>query len=203
MKNAFTKGMTLLEIMVAMGISFAVLSVIVAFGTDIFTFQGAISGSYTTTQDAQAILKTIMSELRETAPGGNGAYPITSTGTSSVVFFSDPNSDGIEEQVTYALVGTDLYRRQIIPAGSPPTYNPASQTSSVIVRNVRNGATEPIFEYFDANYTGTSSPLVEPVSATAVRLIKISLKLDVDPRKSPLPVTFTTQVSLRNLKTNL
>lgn len=66
-----------------------------------------------------------------------------------------------------------------------------------------NGNSLPSFEYFDTNYTGTSSPLVQPVSPSTVRLIRINQRIDIDPNRSPVPVIFTVQASLRNLKTNL
>jgi hypothetical protein len=41
------------------------------------------------------------------------------------------------------------------------------------------------------------------VSVPAVRLVKITVIVDANPAKMPAPRTFTTQVSLRNLKDNL
>ena len=60
-----------------------------------------------------------------------------------------------------------------------------------------------IEEYFDSNYTGTSTPLSQPVQATQVRLIRITVRIEKDPNKSPGPLTATSQVFLRNLKNNL
>jgi hypothetical protein len=50
---------------------------------------------------------------------------------------------------------------------------------------------------------GTSSPLTQPVITTNVRLIKINLMIDVDPNRAPVIKTYTSQVSIRNLKDNL
>jgi hypothetical protein len=38
---------------------------------------------------------------------------------------------------------------------------------------------------------------------TNVRLIKINLMIDVDPNRAPVIKTYTSQVSIRNLKDNL
>ena len=61
----------------------------------------------------------------------------------------------------------------------------------------------PIFDYYDTNYDGTTAPLAQPVSAIAVRLVKITLIIDKNSLRPPAPITMTTQVSMRNLKDNL
>jgi len=197
------KGMTLVEVLIAIAIFGAVMIAVVAFEINIFKYNTHISGSFQTTQSAQTILKKILTEIRDTAPGANGAFPIVTAGSTSISFFSDTDNNGTEEQVTYSMIGTNLYRAVIQPTGSPATYNPATQSTTTIMTGVRNGNTTPVFEYFDNTYTGTSSPLVQPVTTTAVTLVKVNLVLDLDPNNSPLPVTYTVQVGLRNLKTNL
>ncbi len=195
--------MTLVEVLLALAIFVTVIVAVGAFEVNIFSYKSSISGSLTTVQDAQVILKTMLTELRSAAPGANGAYPIISASTSTISFFADPDNDGSTEQITYSLIKSSLYRAIIQPSGSPAVYNIATQSSSTILTDVVNSTSTSIFQYFDQNYTGTSSPLTVPINIPSVRLIQINLTLDVDPTKSPLPRTYTTQVSLRNLKTNL
>jgi len=196
-------GMTLVEILVAMAIFIAVMIAVTDFEINIFSYNTFVSSSFQTTQTAQNILKTMLTEIRDAAPGANGAFPIVNAGSTTISFFSDTDNNGTEEQVTYTLTGTNMYRAVIQPAGSPPSYNPATQSTTTIFTNVRNGTTTPVFEYFDNTYNGTSSPLTQPVTTTSVSLVKINMVLDIDPLHSPLPVTYTVQVGLRNLKTNL
>ena len=196
-------GMTLVETMIALGIFMVVIMAVGAFQVSIFSNQKAVSGSLQTAQDAQIILKTMLTELRAASPGMNGSYPIASAGTSSITFFSDANNDGMTEQIGYRLSSSTVYRTMIPPTGSPATYNIANQTTSVIMNNVRNSASSPVFQYFDQNYTGTSSPLAMPVNISSVRLVQINLTLDVNPNLSQVPRTYTVQASLRNIKTNL
>ena len=106
------------------------------------------------------------------------------------------------DEVTYAYSSTTLYRSVIKASGTPPVYTGAAATSSLLT-DVRNSTSTPVFQYFDQNYTGTSSPLSVPVNIPSIRLIKISLMLDVLLNQAPAVRTYTTQVSLRNLKTNL
>ena len=195
--------MTLAEVITALGIFVLIIAAVFVFETNVFSYNGSVSSSFQVAQDSQMLLRTMLSELREAVPGANGAYPLTSVGSTTISFFSDINNDGKAEQVTYTLVGTTLFRAVIKPSGTPVGYPVATQATTTIVMNVRNGTTTPTFEYFDTNYTGTSTPLSQPVTTTAVRLVKINITLDTDPTKSPAPITYTTQVSLRNLKSNL
>lgn len=105
--------------------------------------------------------------------------------------------------MTYTLVGNTLYIAVIKPTGTPPVYNGSSQATSSLLTDVRNSSSTPVFQYFDQNYTGTSSPLSVPVNIPSIRLIKIALALDVLLNQAPAVMNYTTQVSLRNLKTNL
>lgn len=204
MKNSKkNKGLTLVELLIALAVFAIVIIAIGALQTNVFIYKSNISGSYETTQNSQIILKTILKELREITPGANGAYPLIQTGSTSLSFFSDVDNDGLAEQLTYSLIGTTLYRAVIKPSGSPATYSTASQSTTSLITNVINGNSLPSFQYYDTNYTGTSSPMVYPINPSFVRLIRINQQIDIDPNRSPKPIIYTVQASLRNLKSNL
>lgn len=204
MKNSKAqKGMTLVEVLIAVAIFAVIMVAIGTFEANIFSYNGSISGSLNTTQNAQAILKTMLKELREIAPGENGSYPIVNAGSTTLSFFSDFDNDGATEQITYSLFGTVVYRAVIQPSGSPAVYSYANQATTTLIADVRNGVSLPVFQYFDANYNGTSSPLAQPAVTTTIRLIKISLALDMDVNHAPSAVIYTVQASLRNVKNNL
>jgi type II secretory pathway component PulJ len=196
-------GFTLVEVFISMAIFVAVMVAVTTFLVDIYSNNRTVSGSFQTAQDAQVILKTMLTELRQSATAANGAYPIAVAGTSSITFFSNIDNDAQIEEVSYSFIGNTLYRAVIQPTGSPLTYNIASQSTSSMLTDVRNSSSTPVFQYYDQNYTGTSSPLSLPINIPVVRLIKISLSLDVLVNQAPVARTYTTQVSLRNLKTNL
>lgn len=201
--HIFKSGMTLVEVLIAISIFVVVMIAVTAFEANIFSYSSSISGSYTTTQNAQIILKTILKELREIAPGVNGSYPVVNAGSTTLTFFSDSDNDGIAEQITYSLSGTNILRATIKPTGSPPVYNYADQSTTTLMVDVRNSNSIPVFQYFDTNYTGTSSPMTQPVVTTTIRLIKVNIALDVDVNRAPTVVTYSVQVSLRNVKNNL
>ena len=195
--------MTLVELLIAMAVFVAVIVAVFAFEINLQTNQQVVSGSLQTAQNAELILRNMLTELRSMALGANGVYPLVNASTSTVTFFSSPISTSTIEEITYTLKGTNMYRSVIMPSGSPVTYNPANQSTTTIVTGIYNATSTPVFQYYDQNYTGTSSPLTQPVNVSAVRLIKISLTLDASPNIAPLPRTYTTQATLRNLKTNL
>lgn len=195
--------MTLVETIIALALFAVVMVAVSAFQVSIFNNQKVISGSLQTAQDAQIILKTMLTELRSAAPSMNGAYPIASAGTSSIMFYSDTNGDGQTEQIGYKLSSTTIYRTFIPPTGTPPVYLLSNQSTTTLMNNVRNSSSTVMFQYYDQNYTGTSTPMTLPVNISLIRLIQISLTLDVNPNLSPIPRTYTVQANLRNLKTNL
>ena len=87
----------------------------------------------------------------------------------------------------------------IIPSGSPLAYT-ATETITTLLSNVTNAS---IFSYYNSSYDGTTAALTTPIDVSAVRLVKITATIDDDPARPPAPTTFTTQISLRNVKDNL
>jgi len=200
--NTKYRGFSLVEIIVAVAIAAAIFLAIFNFGQDIFSFNSNAQKNLSAQSDARRVLKTITKELRSASPGSLGSYPIVLASSTAVTFFSNIDSDNYKEQVRYFLQGKELKKGVIKPSGSPLSYNPANEAVTILVRDLNNGAT-PIFDYYDSSYTGTSTPLSQPVQVTKVRLVRVILKIEKDPNKSLGPVVVTSQVFLRNLKDNL
>ena len=144
-------------------------------------------------------------EIRSASESNLGAYPIVTAATSTFTFFSDLNNDGLKEQVRYFVSGSTLQKGVITPTGNPYVYTSGSEVDTIVVSNLTNGGstTLPVFQYYDDSYTGTSSPLAQPVSVAAVRVVKINFVIDADPNRSPTSRVVTTQVEIRSLKDNL
>ncbi len=196
------RGVGLVEMVVVVAI-FSVISIAVwNFGAEIFNFNSTAGSNLTAQSEGRRVLKTMVKELRSVSPSSVGSYALNQTATSSLIFFTDTNGDGVKERIRYFLQGNEVRRGVIIPSGNPLSYNIANESINPIIRGVANG-NSAIFVYFDQSYTGTSSPLADPVQATAVRLIKINLILDSDPNKEGGIINVTSQVTLRNLKDNL
>jgi prepilin-type N-terminal cleavage/methylation domain-containing protein len=202
-KNKNSKGFTLVEILVVTLIFTIIIICMTEFERDIFYLNTVQSGSLSSATDAQSILNIMVKEIRAAGQGADGSYPIVTAGTTTFTFFSDIYQNGVKEKVTYFLSSTTLEKAVFVPTGTPRAYPTATTTTVILVSNVRNATSTNIFDYFDSNYTGTSSPLVQPVTISAIRLIRITLVLDTYTNRPLAPVTYTSQVSIRNLKNNL
>lgn len=149
-------------------------------------------------------MRSMVAELRESSSSSGGAYPLAQVSTSSITFFSNVDSDSLKEQVRYYLSNRTLYKGVIKPTGNPLAYNSGSEVITTAITSVINGTSTPIFEYYDTGYYGTGTPaLAAPIDITRVRLVKVHVIIDKDSNRSPVPLTITSQVSIRNIKDNL
>lgn len=193
-------GFTLMETMVAIFIVTLIGTVIINFQSDVFSLNKISGLNLTAQESARQVLKNITSEIRSMTPSAAGAYHIDRAGTSTLIFYTNTDSDSSIEKVRYFLDNKTLKKGIIKPIND--SYNSTNEKIKIIVPNIAN-ATTSIFYYHNTSYDGTTSPLVQPVNILDVRLIKIDLIIDDDITKSPPPIHMTTQVSIRNLKDNL
>jgi hypothetical protein len=123
--------------------------------------------------------------------------------STALTFYSDLDGNGVKEQVRYFMSGKSLKKGVIVPTGSPLVYNSGNEVVNTLVSDVVSSSTLPMFQYYSSAYDGTTSALVQPVTASSVRLIKINVIIDRDPGRAPSQIVTTSQVTLRNLKDNL
>jgi prepilin-type N-terminal cleavage/methylation domain-containing protein len=202
-RGAHRGGFTLIEVVVAIGILGMISGAVVTLERNVTMQAKAIQSSLIAQQQTTQALRSFLKEMRGATQSAGGAYAIEAVSTSSITFFANIDSDPSIERVRYFLASTSLHKALLEPTGT--LYNPANEGVRVIVRDIRNSSTTPLFEYYDKNYTGTASstPLAIPVNIPEVRLIKMSLPVDPNKARSPVFQTYTTQVSVRNLKDNL
>lgn len=194
------KGFTLIEFILAIAITVVIVMVVGLFAKDIISINSSAQSSMTAMLEGRKIISVMVKELRSAVPSAQGSYPIESVSTSSIVFFADVDSDDVADRVRLFLDHTTLsVKRGVIAAsGDPPAYT-GSETFSTLVNNITNGTATPLFDYYDGNTTLLSYPL----TLSAIRLIKVTIKIDKDPSRAPSEVTITSQAMLRNLKDNL
>jgi len=153
---------------------------------------------------ARKVLASFTNELRNSAAGNDGSYQLSSAGDTQIVFYTNYGASGAAvNRVRYYLSGTTLYRGVVVPTGSPLTYNLGNETVKVVQNNLANGAT-PVFYYYNDAYSGTSSPLAQPVNLTQVKFAKINLIIKKQNTVTDTG-TFTIDggAAIRSLKTNL
>ncbi len=182
------KGFTLIEILVAMAIT-----VIIVLVVNNFLITGFRSASFNqeledAVENARKAMETMTIEIRgmNSLQQGN---PILQISTSTLIFYSDIDKDGVIERVKYYIGGTDLKRDFVRPPYS------SSPTTTAVLASYLNNYTEPVFKYYDSNGVTTTD-------INSITLINILLKIDVNPEQSPRTYDIQSDVQIRNLKNN-
>ncbi len=203
------RGFTLVEAIVSIAIILLIGGSMIAFYRSVIMNTKVLQSSLNAQQQIRRVQQAFIAELRSATQSAGGAYTIESAGTSSIAFFSNTDADASIEHVRYFFATSTkggpynvLKKGVIKPTGT--VYDPTLEKISTVVFDVKNSSTTPIFTYYDSTYNGTSSttPLAEPINVPAIRLVKMSLAVDPNAGRSPVYQTYTTQVSIRNLKDN-
>lgn len=152
---------------------------------------------------ARRVASAFTNELRNSAYGANGAYPINQASDTQIIFFSTAiKNDGTVSKVRYYTSSNTLYKGVTQPSGSPLGYG-GTETITTLLSNLSLGA-NPLFYYYDGNYNGNTSALTQQVNINQVKFAKINLiVLRQDVTGSNATTTITAGASIRNLKTNL
>ena len=195
-------GFSLAEIVIVVAILGLIGVALATFQVDIWRQNSFLSNSIQAEQDARMALKRLVAELRQAAPSDTGAFAIALADKDKLTFYSDIDGDGNHERLRYFLATSTLKRGVLKPTGSPLGYVDANEQLGNAVVNLVN-ANNLIFNYYDKNYAGTSTPLVLPINLPNVRLVKILLSIEADPNRAPITTTYENQVSIRSLKDNL
>ncbi len=194
--------MSLMEVFIGMAIATLILAGLWAIQKNFTSSNTFLEKSLRAQEEVRRTFKMMVTEIRSASGSNTGTYAVEQASSTSFIFYGDIDDDVLKERVHYYLDGTTLKKGVVKPTGTPLSYNLASESVSEVLHNIDNGIV-PLFSFYDISYAGTSSPLVEPVNIASIRLVKITAKSDEDAAKPPGPITFTTQVTIRNLKDNL
>jgi len=195
------KGFTLFEVIIGMSI-FVILAMgiswvlIVSLRTNDIVWN-QLGGQ----NEARKVLQEVVDTVRRAESSSMGAYTIVSASPTEFIFYANTDTDLLRERVRFWLDGTTLKMGTIKPTGNPLQYNIADEIVKELAHDVVN--TEEgtsTFLYYDSTYTGTEDPLLEPVDATLIRLVRVQLEIEHDPDKTPVPLHVESQVSIRSLK---
>ena len=122
-----------------------------------------------------------------------GDYPLSTTTAQTFSFYADIDNDLSAEKVTYFASSSVLYKTVSQP-GTLLDYTGTTTTESIA--NYLNNRLEPIFRYYNASNTETAI-------INEIRLVNVSLKINVTPDIAPNDYYVETDANLRNLKDNL
>ena len=199
-----TKGFSIIEFLVAITIATVIIFVVTTFAKDIFSYSSSSQASMVAQLEGRKVLSSMVSELRATTQSALADYPINTAATSTVSFYADVNNDTIPDKVRYYLdTATKSLRRGVVVASGSPLGYSGAENISTLINDVSNGTSTAMFDYYDKNYAGTSTPMVYPIDVASIRLVKITVKIDRDTNRSPVSTTVSSQALFRNLKDNL
>lgn len=197
------RGFTIIETVVTIGI-FATLSIgVTLLVRDVFMHSRQQTIALSNIDQARTVASRFVNELRNANYGSDGSYALNTAGAQEIVFFTTyPNREN-PVRIRYYLSGTDLYKGVTTPTGTPLTYNTQNEVISLVQKDVQNG-TNPIFYYYDGDYTGSTPALSQPVNVNYPTYITINLDiLTQDDRGASTTFTVSTGALIRSLKTNL
>lgn len=193
-------GITLVELIVAMGIFTIISWFIISFALDVGDSSLRISNSLLTQTQIRQTLNLMVSEIRSAGQSNVGGYLIAQSASSTFTFYTDINRDGILlERVRYFLDGNTFSKGIITPTGSPLEYVDSSEEIIPLVDNVVLGL--DIFSYYGSSATSSdSSPLGYPIDVLDIRIVGVNLSANQGTVNVPSVVGEKEWVTIRNLR---
>lgn len=199
------KGLSLVEMLVAIFIlSAGMLGFSLLFSASWKSNQFILETGITSVRVNRASAE-IINNLRKVRQADNGDYPVESADDFDVEVYLDIDNDGVTERVHYWLDDANdrLMRGVREPsAAQPPTYAAGDGTTSVIAEYIVNDTSEPLFYYYNENYPGdtVNNPLSTPAAIGDIRLVRVLIRMNIDPIKAPNNINIESFVDLRNLE---
>ena len=197
-------GLSLMEMMVAISI----FTICIA-GFSLLFIRSMKSNTYVLEmgQNSSAVshgMEKMVEYIREARQGDNGNYPIVSAGDNSLTIYSDYNADGVTEKLHFYLQNSQVLMEISIPtsSGATRTYSAYQSPAKIIATHIVNGVSDKLFLYYNQNYPAdtTNNPLsVASGDVSLIRMVKITLKMNIDPVRTPNNIVAESFAQLRNL----
>jgi prepilin-type N-terminal cleavage/methylation domain-containing protein len=198
------RGFTLTETIVVIFI-FTLLAIgVTTLFTNIFVNSRERLSSIDNIDQASLVATKFTNQIRVASVGNDGSYPINQAGDTQIIFYSNyGQATGTIARVRYYLNKNTLYKGVVIPTGTPLSYNLGAESITTVQKDIINFGT-PIFYYYNGDYTGSSTPLTQPISINQVKYVQINLDiLKKDTKTATTTFTISAGASIRNLKINL
>lgn len=147
-------------------------------------------------------VETMVEYIRKSRQGDDGAFPLKSADDNDLVLFSDYDSDDVTERLHFYKNNSKIMLGITDPAGGMPnTYQSGDQQVIELTNNVVNDGSTPIFYYYNRDYPGdqVNNPMATPSDVSAVRMVRVYLKVNIDPMKAPENIEMQSFVAIRNL----
>lgn len=196
--------MTLIELLIALAISTVLIIAIMDTLRMVLVLTTQKPLTLLAIDQARTTASTFANELRNATVGSDGSYPLIEASSTEIIFFTPYRSGAVSSvrRVRYYVASSTLYKGIVTPSGTPPSYATSTEQTSRVLPLASSSL--PLFSYYDGTFTGSTTPLGQPVAVTNVNYVQMSLTmLRQDTRNSTSTFTFSTGATVRNLKTNL
>lgn len=196
----FKKGFTLVETLVAIALFIlGIQATMLIFSKTIKTKAYNLEMSKSAFVVSRSI-SDLTQYLRRARQSDAGSYPIVSANKNDLVFYSDYDKDGITERIHVYLSDNKVYMGIRRPSATfPVTYAAGDEITKLMAERIVNLPTDSMFSYYGKNYPEDSEPVEVPADVSEIRLVKIFLKINIDPNRAPDNIEQETFVELRNL----
>lgn len=195
------KGMSIIDVIISIGIfSIGILGFTLLFSKS-WTTNSFVLEEGNSITSATRTLNSVIKEIRKTRQADNGNYMISSADDFSLTVYMNDDLDLETERVHYFLEGESLKKGVTNPIGNPAVYQVNDENVYVLANYVTNTPAQPIFSYYNENYPGdvVNNPLATPANVGEIKLIKVSIWINIRPNTAPDNVEFESFVNLRNL----
>lgn len=198
----FHKGMSLVETIVAIALfALGIQATMLVFSKTIKSRAYSLEmgkSSFVLSRSVGDLTKYI----RRVRQSDAGSYPIVSANKNDMVFYSDYDKDEITERLHVYLADGKVFMGIRHPSGTfPKTYAAGDEEIFQMADHIVNTSDDSMFSYYNKDYPLdlTNNPLVVPADVSQIRLVKIFLKININPLRAPDNIQQETFVELRNL----
>lgn len=194
-------GMTLLELLVAVGIYTVLMLAVMTSIASLYRLNAYAIEQSSEVDNARRGVTQWNRDVKEMTTAEDGTWPVAIIEEHRMGYYSDTDQDDSVEYVEYVLASTTLTKSTYNATGTPPVYNMTTpdsvETLSEYVQNV-DQATSTFF-YFDnaGAQLSSTSPIIN------VRYIQMQLIVNIDPNRNPGEFMLRSSLAPRNLKDNL
>lgn len=193
--------MTIVEMLIAIAIFVICMEGFTLLFVKSFKFNKFAYEEGVASATAQRATEDVVKNIRRARQADSGAYLVKSAGEFDFVFYCDYDEDGDTERLHYFLQNGSLKRGVANPSGSPITYPDNDQEVSTVTQYVVNTSGEPIFKYFNKDFPAdlVANPLALPINPEDVRLVRVFLRINIDPGSAPENINVESFARLRNI----
>jgi type II secretory pathway pseudopilin PulG len=188
------KGLTIIETLVFIAIFTLAIGAVSGLLVYFYKSNAYVIQQAYTVNSARKGVEVMTREIREATYSDTGAYPVVESQDQSFSFYSDIDRDNKIEKVRYFLEGSNFKKGEIEATGDSPRYDDDNEVISILSDNVRNG-TQKVFTYYNAS----STEVADLTQLTDIKLVKVSLIVNIDPNRPPEEFTLTSSAQIRNL----